>query len=91
MALSQNYYSVYGGQQSSPYYAATGAAGPPGMFHNLYPYYAQYAQTSQQAHGFGVQYPGQVVQYPYLPQPYGSTGILSLPSSMPMQTSSAGN
>ncbi|XP_059457825.1 uncharacterized protein LOC132187507 isoform X1 [Corylus avellana] len=85
-----NYYSVYGGQQSSPYYTTTGAAGPPGMFHNLYPYYAQYAQTSQQAHGFGVQYPGQVVQYPYLPQPYGSTGILSLPSSMPMQTSSAG-
>ncbi|XP_062153959.1 uncharacterized protein LOC133862210 isoform X2 [Alnus glutinosa] len=84
-----NYYSVYGGQQSSPYYATTGAAGPPGMFHNMYPFYAQYAQTSQ-PHGFGVQYPGQVVQYPYLPQPYGSTGILSLPSSMPVQTSSAG-
>ena len=84
----QNYYSVYGGQQFSPYYPPTGAAGPPGMFHNIYPYYAQYAQSSQ-GHGYGVQYP-QMVQYPYLAQHYGSTGILSLPSSMAMPTNSTG-
>ncbi|KAG2725681.1 hypothetical protein I3843_01G077700 [Carya illinoinensis] len=83
-----NYYSVYGGQQSSPYYATTRAAGPPGMFHNLYPFYAQYAQSSQ-PHGFGVQYP-QMVQYPYLPHHYSSTGILSLPSSMAMQSTVTG-
>ncbi|PPR85545.1 hypothetical protein GOBAR_AA35147 [Gossypium barbadense] len=71
-----NYYSLYGGQQFSPYYTA-GASMTPGMFHNFYPFYAQYAQNSQ-AHGFGVQYP-QMLQYPYLPQ----QGILSLPSSMP--------
>ncbi|KAA8520798.1 hypothetical protein F0562_014930 [Nyssa sinensis] len=70
-----NYYSVYGGQQFSPYYT-TGASGPPGIYHNFYPFYAQ----SGHAHGFGVQYP-QMVQYPYLPQHYSSTGILSLPSS----------
>ncbi|XP_030928781.1 probable RNA-binding protein ARP1 isoform X1 [Quercus lobata] len=80
-----NYYSVYGGQQFSPYYATSGAAGPPGMYHNFYPFYAQYAQSSQ-AQGFGVQYP-QMIQYPYLPQNYGSTGILSLPSSMPTTNS----
>ncbi|TYI19303.1 hypothetical protein ES332_A07G155900v1 [Gossypium tomentosum] len=72
-----NYYSLYGGQQFSPYYTA-GASMTPGMFHNFYPFYAQYAQNSQ-AHGFGVQYP-QMLQYPYLPQ----QGILSLPSSMPI-------
>ncbi|KAK6260489.1 hypothetical protein SCA6_014963 [Theobroma cacao] len=82
-----NYYSLYGGQQFSPYYA-TGASVTPGMFHNFYPFYAQYAQNSQ-AHGFGVQYP-QMVQYPYLPQQYSSTGILSLPSSMPMAATTAG-
>ncbi|XP_017613058.1 uncharacterized protein LOC108458249 isoform X3 [Gossypium arboreum] len=71
-----NYYSLYGGQQFSPYYTA-GASMTPGMFYNFYPFYAQYAQNSQ-AHGFGVQYP-QMLQYPYLPQ----QGILSLPSSMP--------
>ncbi|XWS31981.1 hypothetical protein CRYUN_Cryun23aG0121400 [Craigia yunnanensis] len=76
-----NYYNLYGGQQFSPYYT-TWASVTPGMFHNFYPFYAQYAQNSQ-AHGFGVQYP-QMVQYPYLPQQYSSTGILSLPSSMPM-------
>nr|KJB09578.1 hypothetical protein B456_001G150700 [Gossypium raimondii] len=74
-----NYYSLYGGQQFSPYYTA-GASMTPGMFHNFYPFYAQYAQNSQ-AHGFGVQYP-QMLQYPYLPQ----QGILSLPSSMPSAT-----
>ncbi|GMI73671.1 hypothetical protein like AT2G46780 [Hibiscus trionum] len=77
-----NYYNLYGGQQFSPYYAA-GAPMTPGMFHNLYPFYAQYGQNSQ-AHGVGVQYP-QMLQYPYLPpHQYSSTGILSLPSSLPM-------
>lgn len=42
----------------------------------------QYAQNSQ-SHAYSVQYP-QMVQYPYLPQDYASTGILSLPSSMPI-------
>ncbi|KAG4138509.1 hypothetical protein ERO13_D07G138700v2 [Gossypium hirsutum] len=74
-----NYYSLYGGQQFSPYYTA-GASMTPGVFHNFYPFYAQYAQNSQ-AHGSGVQYP-QMLQYPYLPQ----QGILSLPSSMPSAT-----
>ncbi|MBA0846671.1 hypothetical protein Goshw_005430 [Gossypium schwendimanii] len=78
-----NYYSLYGGQQFSPYYTA-GASMTPGMFHNFYPFYAQYAQNSQ-AHGFGVQYP-QMLQYPYLPQ----QGILSLPSSMPSATTPTG-
>ncbi|GKV13171.1 hypothetical protein SLEP1_g24227 [Rubroshorea leprosula] len=82
-----NYYGLYGGQQLSPYYAS-GASGTPGIFHNFYPLYAQHAQSSQ-GHGFGVQYP-QMLQYPYLPQQYGSTGILSLPSSIPMVTTSAG-
>ncbi|KAB2597904.1 RNA-binding protein 38-like [Pyrus ussuriensis x Pyrus communis] len=89
-----NYYSVYGGggQQFSPYYTTTtgGASGPAGIYHNVYPFYAQYAQNSSQAHALAVQYP-QMVQYPYLPpQPFGSTsttGILSLPpSSMPITT-----
>ncbi|PPD88781.1 hypothetical protein GOBAR_DD14280 [Gossypium barbadense] len=79
----QNYYSLYGGQQFSPYYTA-GASMTPGVFHNFYPFYAQYAQNSQ-AHGFGVQYP-QMLQYPYLPQ----QGILSLPSSMPSATTPTG-
>ncbi|KAG8653424.1 hypothetical protein MANES_05G016900v8 [Manihot esculenta] len=78
-----NYYGVYGGQQFSPYYS-TGASGTPGMFHNFYPLYTQFGQSSQ-GHGFGVQYP-QMVQYPYLPQQYGSTGSLSIPSSMAMTT-----
>ncbi|KAB2003136.1 hypothetical protein ES319_D11G110600v1 [Gossypium barbadense] len=73
-----NYYSLYGGQQISPYYTS-GASITPGMFHNFFPLYAQ----NNQAHGFGVQYP-QIVQYPYLPQQYSSTINLSLPSSMPM-------
>uniref|UniRef100_A0A5B7BK78 Putative RNA-binding protein 38 isoform X1 n=1 Tax=Davidia involucrata TaxID=16924 RepID=A0A5B7BK78_DAVIN len=75
-----NYYSIYGGQQLSPYYTTGtgGASGPPsGIYHNFYPFYAQ---QSSQAHGFGVQYP-QMVQYPYVPQHYSSTGILSLPAS----------
>ncbi|KAJ0054039.1 hypothetical protein Pint_00665 [Pistacia integerrima] len=84
-----NYYNLYGGQQFSPYFTA-GSSGTPGMFHNMYPFYAQYAQSSQaQAQGFGVQYP-QMLQYPYVPQQYGTTGILSLPSSMPVTTSSTG-
>ncbi|XWS76814.1 hypothetical protein CRYUN_Cryun01aG0209700 [Craigia yunnanensis] len=81
-----NYYNLYGGQQFSPYYT-TGASVTPGMFHNFYPLYAQYVQNSH-AHGFGVQYP-QMVQYPYLPQQFSSTGILSLPSSMPMAATTA--
>ncbi|KAK3031088.1 hypothetical protein RJ639_036828 [Escallonia herrerae] len=84
MALLQNYYNMYGGQHFSPYYS-TGASGPPGVYPNFYPFCAQYAQSSQ-AHGYGVQYP-QVIQYPY----YGSSaGILSLPSSIAMATTTAG-
>ncbi|GLT71188.1 hypothetical protein SLA2020_432220 [Shorea laevis] len=83
-----NYYGLYGGQQLSPYYAS-GASGTPGIFHNFYPLYAQHAQSSQ-GHGFGVQYP-QMLHYPYLPQQYSSAGILSLPSSIPMVTTSAGD
>ncbi|XP_044502214.1 RNA-binding protein 24-B-like isoform X2 [Mangifera indica] len=82
-----NYYNLYGGQQLSPYFTA-GSPASPGMFQNMYPFYAQYAQSSQ-AQGFGIQYP-QMLQYPYLPQQYGTTGILSLPSSMPVTTSSTG-
>jgi len=86
----QGYYGVYGGQQFSPYYTTGGASGTPGMFqHNFYPFYTPYAQSSQ-AHGFGIQYP-QMVQYPYLPQQFGSTGILSLPSSVAMATTTAGD
>ncbi|GAV84551.1 RRM_1 domain-containing protein [Cephalotus follicularis] len=76
-----NYYNLYGGQQFSPYYA-TGVSGAPGVFHNFYPFYAP---QSNQSHNFGIQYP-QMVQYPYLPQQYGTTGILSLPSSVAMTT-----
>ncbi|KAF5743879.1 RNA-binding family protein isoform 1 [Tripterygium wilfordii] len=84
-----NYYNVYGGQQFSPYYTAGTSGAAPGIFHNFYPLYAQHAQSSQ-AHGFGVQYP-QMVQYPYLPQHYGSSsGILSLPSSLAMTTTGTG-
>ncbi|KAF3439792.1 hypothetical protein FNV43_RR18070 [Rhamnella rubrinervis] len=79
-----NYYSLYGGQQFSPYLTTAGASGAAGMLHNFYPLYAQYSQSSQ-AHGFGVQFP-QMVHYPLLPQHYGSSGILSLPSSMAMAT-----
>ncbi|KAF9669132.1 hypothetical protein SADUNF_Sadunf14G0076200 [Salix dunnii] len=84
-----SYYGVYGGQQFSPYYTTGGASGAPGMFpHNFYPFYTQYAQSSQ-AHGFGIQYP-QMVEYPYLPQQYGSTGTVSAPSSTAMVTTTAG-
>ncbi|PON38439.1 Splicing factor-like protein [Trema orientale] len=76
-----NYYGVYGGQQFSPYLTTTGGSGAAAMYHNYYPFYAQYAHSSQAHHGFNVQYP-QLVQYPYLPQHYGSAGILSLPSSV---------
>ncbi|KAI4328977.1 hypothetical protein L6164_021287 [Bauhinia variegata] len=82
-----NCYSVYGGQQFSPYYPSTGASGQAGLVHNIYPFYAQYAQSSQ-GHGFGVQYP-QMVQFPFLPQHYGSTGVLSFSSSMSIPTTSA--
>ncbi|XP_068634809.1 uncharacterized protein [Aristolochia californica] len=76
-AYPMNYYNVYGGSQFSPFYTTSG----PGIFHNFYPYYAQYPQTSQaQGSGFGMQY---LVQYPYVPQQYGTAGILSLPSPAP--------
>ncbi|KAE8698001.1 RNA-binding protein 38 [Hibiscus syriacus] len=83
-----NYYNLYGGQQFSPYYTAAGASMTPGMFHNLYPFYAQYAQSIQ-AHGFGTQFP-QIVQYPYVPQHYSSTGMLSVPSSTSMAATTTG-
>ncbi|KAJ8633476.1 hypothetical protein MRB53_026812 [Persea americana] len=73
-----NYYTVYGGQQFSPYYT-TGA----GIYHNYSPYYAQYQQSSQ-TQGVGMQYPP-MVQYPYLPQQYGA-GVLSLPASVASTT-----
>ncbi|XP_010267391.1 PREDICTED: RNA-binding protein 38-like isoform X1 [Nelumbo nucifera] len=83
-----NYYSVYGGggQQFSPYYAATAASpGAPGIFHNFYPFYAQYIHSNQ-SQGFGIQYP-QMVQYPYLPQHYGGAGgVLSIPTSVAAST-----
>ncbi|XP_027337760.1 RNA-binding protein 24-A isoform X1 [Abrus precatorius] len=82
-----SYYNVYGVQQFSPYYPSTGASGAVGLIHNIYPFYDQYAQ-SVQAHGFGIQYP-QMAQFPFLPQHYGSTGILSVPSSMAVPTTSA--
>ncbi|XP_022769761.1 RNA-binding protein 38-like [Durio zibethinus] len=82
-----NYYSLYGGQQFSPYYT-TEASVTPGMFHSFYPFYAQYAPNSQ-AHGFGVQYP-QMVHYPYLLPQYSSTGILSFPYSLPMAATTPG-
>ncbi|KAF8413396.1 hypothetical protein HHK36_001377 [Tetracentron sinense] len=81
-----NFYNVYGGQQFSPYYSA--ASGTPGIFHNLYPFYAQYAQSSQ-PQGLGIQYP-QMLQYPYLPQHYTAPGILSLPASTAPATTAAG-
>ncbi|KAJ1408365.1 RNA-binding domain superfamily [Sesbania bispinosa] len=82
-----NYYNVYGVQQFSPYYPSTGASGAVGLIPNIYPFYGQYAQNIQ-THGFGVQYP-QVAQFPFLPQQYGSTGILSFPSSVAVPTTSA--
>ena len=51
------------------------ASGTLGIFHNFYPFYIEYAQSSQ-AHGYGVHYL-QMVQYPYLPQNYGTMAILS--------------
>ncbi|KAG4938004.1 hypothetical protein JHK85_044727 [Glycine max] len=84
-----SYYNVYGVQQfSSPYYPSAGASGALGLIHNIYPFYGQYAQSIQ-APGFGVQYP-QMAQFPFLPQHYGSTGILSYPSSVAVATTSAG-
>ncbi|XP_019420500.1 PREDICTED: RNA-binding protein 38-like isoform X2 [Lupinus angustifolius] len=79
------YYGIYGGQHFSPYYQSNAASGAVGLVHNMYPYYGQYAHTSQ-AHGFGVQYP-QITQLPIMHQQhYGSTGILSFPSSIPLPT-----
>jgi len=85
----QNYYNVYGVQQFSAYYPSAGDSGAVGLIHNIYPFYGQYAQSIQ-AHGFGVQYP-QMAQFPFLPQHYGSTGILSYPSSVAVPTTSAGD
>ncbi|XP_028752319.1 RNA-binding protein 24 isoform X1 [Neltuma alba] len=88
-----NYYSVYGGQQFSPYYSSSGASGVAGlMSSNIYPFCAQYAESGQ-AHGFGVhQYP-QMVRFPVLHQQHYGTAtvsppVLSFPSSMPMSTTS---
>ncbi|KAM7275256.1 hypothetical protein ACFE04_017122 [Oxalis oulophora] len=84
-----NYYNVYGGQQFMPYYASGASGAAPGMFHNFYPLYPPPPQTSQSPN-IAVQYP-QILQYqPYFPQQVNSTGILSLPSSLPMATSSTG-
>ncbi|XP_068650450.1 uncharacterized protein [Aristolochia californica] len=78
-----NYYNVYGGSQFSPYYTTSG----PGIFHNFYPYYAQYPQTSQaQGSGYGMQY---LVQYPYVSQQYSTAGILSSPT-IPPSTATVG-
>ncbi|XP_014524096.1 RNA-binding protein 24-B isoform X1 [Vigna radiata var. radiata] len=82
-----NYYNVYGVQQFSAYYPSAGASGAVGLIHNIYPFYGQYAQSIQ-AHGFGVQYP-QMAQFPFLSDPYGSTGILSYPSSVSVPTTTA--
>ncbi|XP_057454909.1 uncharacterized protein LOC130746333 isoform X2 [Lotus japonicus] len=71
-----SYYGVYGVQQFPQYYPSSEAGG---LIQNnyIYPFYGQYAQNIQ-AHGYGVQHP-QMAQFPFLPQHYGSTGILSLP------------
>ncbi|KAF8379922.1 hypothetical protein HHK36_027387 [Tetracentron sinense] len=80
-----NYYSVYGGQQFPPYNAA--APRPP-FFHSFYPFYAQFAQSTQ-AQSSGIQYP-QMIQYPYLPQHYGVTGNAPLPTSAAPASITAG-
>ncbi|KAK7275432.1 hypothetical protein RIF29_16549 [Crotalaria pallida] len=83
------YYGVYGGQHYSPYYPSGAASGTVGLMHNMYPFYGQYAQSSSQVQGFGVQYP-QIAQLPVLPQQhYVSAGILSLPSSIALPTISS--
>ncbi|GAB2224081.1 hypothetical protein Droror1_Dr00004828 [Drosera rotundifolia] len=93
-----NYYGVDGAQQLSPYYTAgsSTAAGAPSAaaayFHNLYPYYSQYAhQSGSQAHGSGVQYHPHMTNYPLIyPRQFvaASSGVLSLPraSSMPFSS-----
>ncbi|XP_061353286.1 uncharacterized protein LOC133298063 [Gastrolobium bilobum] len=82
-----SYYSVYGVQQFSPYLPSVGASGAVGLINNIYPFYGQYAQSIQ-THGFGVQYP-QMAQFSFMPQHYGSAGILSFPSSLAVPTTSA--
>lgn len=92
--LLQSYYNVYGVQQFSPYYPSggAGASGAVGLIHNnIYPFYGQYSQNIQAHHGFGVQQYPQMAQFPFLPQHYGSTGILSYPSSVAVPTTSAGD
>ncbi|CAL5195893.1 unnamed protein product [Lathyrus oleraceus] len=84
-----NYYNVYGVQQYSPYYPSVGGAGTMGLVQNMYPYYGQYAQNIH-GPGFGVQYP-QMTQIPVLSQNYGSSGILSFPSSTTLPTISPAN
>ncbi|KAE9615338.1 hypothetical protein Lal_00048128 [Lupinus albus] len=82
------YYGIYGGQHFSPYYPSGAASGALGLVHNMYPYYGQYAHTNQ-SHGFGVQYP-QMAQLQILPQQhYGSTRILSFPSSIAFPTTTS--
>lgn len=84
-----NYYNVYGGQQYPPYLPAASASAatpPPGVYPNFVPFYPQYAQGSQShSQAYGLQYP-QVVQYPYLPQPYSPTGIITIPTSVAQST-----
>ncbi|XP_054781782.1 uncharacterized protein LOC129288977 isoform X2 [Prosopis cineraria] len=84
-----NYYSVYGGQQFSPYYSSSGASGVAGLMSNIYPFYTQYAQSGQ-VHGFGVHYP-QMVHFPLLHQHHYATAsppVPSFSSSMPMPATS---
>ncbi|GMH00372.1 hypothetical protein Nepgr_002211 [Nepenthes gracilis] len=77
-----NYYGVYGGQHFTTYYTA-GGSGAPSYFPNFLQYYnTPYAQSSSQVHGYGLHYP-EMVQYPYLPHPFSSTRIVSLPSPLP--------
>ncbi|XP_031495533.1 probable RNA-binding protein ARP1 isoform X2 [Nymphaea colorata] len=70
------YYNPFGGNQLPNYYGGLGMLPNPGM----YPYYAQYPQSS-------MQYP-QVVQYhPYMPQQqHPGTPILSLPTNVQSNT-----
>ncbi|GMH21769.1 hypothetical protein Nepgr_023611 [Nepenthes gracilis] len=85
-----NYYGVYGGQQFPVYYTAGGSGGAV-YVQNFYPYYTPYAQSSR-FHGYGVQqqFP-QMLQYPsHGPQLFSSSGILPLPTSMPLPSNSAG-
>lgn len=81
----QNYYSVYGGQQFSPYYSSSGPSG------NIYPYYTSQVAESGQAshHGFGSvhQFP-QMLHFPVLHHQhhYASLSPSPVPSTLPTTT-----